>query len=83
MTNYKHGFGCKLMAFSEASKTVQVMDALPSFSSDELGIRRPCDSFRSGVLVPQCFLLMHAGATYLINTEGYDYCRYVAKARVA
>lgn len=83
MKDYRHGFGRKLAAFSEADKTVQVVDKLPSFSSDELGVRRPCDSFRSGVLLPQCFLLTHAGVMYLINTEGYDYCRYVAKARVA
>ena len=53
------------------------VDNLNAFSSTELGIRTGFDEFKKPV--PFMFLLVHKGETYLVNTEGFDYCRYMCK----
>lgn len=46
---------------------------LEHFNSDGKG---PMDSFESGR--PDYFVVDHKGDEFLVNTSGYDYCRYVA-----
>jgi len=60
--------------------------ALPTFTPSELCILNTLAIFKKGIKVPQWFVLTkgwgRTATNYLVNTEGYDYCRYIAKLGV-
>jgi hypothetical protein len=81
---YGHQCGRKLDRFGYADRFDPIVvdradvDQLEQYSSTDLGIRTPMDelSFPDDNK-PVVFLITHRGRMYMVNTEEYDYCRYV------
>jgi DUF1009 family protein len=56
----------------------ELLETLPVFTNKQLGIKRPIDFFKAkNINVPLLFILETPESKYLINTEGFNYCRYV------
>ena len=78
-----HNFFRKPTSFSEVTETnipavnipVHLAQELGMFTTEELGIEGTFDSFK--IATPMVFIVSVNGKQYLINTEGYNYCRYV------
>ena len=63
---------------------------LPTFTTNDLGIKNTLDTFKlsmglllEGEKLPQWFVLERGWgrgiSSFIVNTEGYDYCRYMAR----
>ena len=83
-------FESKPKAFEAVKTTVleameglilEFIETLPKFTNDELCIKSPLDFFKETnepfFIMPQLFVLECENERYLINTEGFNYCRYV------
>ena len=56
----------------------ELLETLPVFTIKQLGIKRPIDFFKAkNINVPVLFILETLESKYLINTAGFNYCRYV------
>jgi hypothetical protein len=57
---------------------LELLETLPVFTTKQLGIKRPIDSFNAeNIDIPILFILKDGYNKYLINTAGFNYCRYV------
>ena len=82
----RHGFGRKLSAFEHAARTVKITAAeeaeLPEIEvaadQDPFDVYVP-DHIRDGCVF---IAITVDGSRYLVNCEGFDYCRYVARLEV-
>jgi hypothetical protein len=83
-------FESKPKAFEAVNTTVleameglilEFIETLPKFTNDELCIKSPLDFFKETnepfFFMPQLFVLEFENDRYLINTDGFKYCRYV------
>jgi hypothetical protein len=82
------GFDRKPATFNEVTDTVQgevntlvdeILSGLPRYNYSQLGIKNPLDYFKESFRdkLPMLFILEIKGNEYLINTEGFNYCRTV------
>jgi len=82
------GFDRKPAGFNEVTETVQnevnilindMISVLPRYRASQLGIKKPLDYFKKSFInkLPMLFILELNGKEYLINTEGFNYCRTV------
>jgi hypothetical protein len=56
----------------------ELLETLPVFNIEQLGIKKPIDLFNAeNIDIPVLFVLEHRDNKYLINTAGFNYCRYV------
>jgi hypothetical protein len=56
----------------------ELLETMPVFTIEQLGIKRPIDFFKvKNINVPVLFILETPQSKYLINTAGFNYCRYV------
>ena len=56
----------------------ELLETLPVFTIEQLGIKNPIDFFKpKNINVPALFILETPESKYLINTAGFNYCRYV------
>lgn len=82
---YRHNIGRKCSSFEEAEDdthvTISADDAavLGIYDADRMGITDPSADDLPRVLTDRMVFILKRGAKhYLINTEGYYYCRYTA-----
>jgi hypothetical protein len=85
--HYRHSYGRKLSDWSlvdeqEAVVEISWDDArqLTSLDRHVHAIDNPFSDLPTDT--PMIFLLKDGDRTYLINTEGYNYCRYAVKAKI-
>jgi len=80
-------FDRKSIKFSKVKTTIQeefadllqyILEELPRYSSKELNIKTPFCLF-DNTNVPNLFILEIKNNEYLINTCGFNYCRYILK----
>jgi len=77
------------------SKVVKALRDLPFFTVGDLEIINPLDNFnfkemalkegleKEETRIPQWFVLFRElDEMYIVNTEGFDYCRYIVKIKV-
>ena len=61
----------------------EMIEQLPSFIDEQLKIKNPIDFFDNDCFfrgeAPQYFVLVVEGKRYLVNTERFNYCRYLLK----
>ena len=83
---YAHGQGRKCGSFSDVDNdpVIKINKAdlghLEVHAASEIGVETPFDDLSSNM--PQVFILLHGGQNYLVNTEGFSYCRYIARCKV-
>lgn len=82
------GFDRKPQEFNKVTETIQnevnylideILSGLPRYRASQLGIKKPLDYFKKSFKdkLPILFILELKGNEYLINTEGFNYCRTV------
>lgn len=73
----------KPSTFREAGPACRIKEYrikdLPQIDAATWGIRDPFTNFGSS---PQWFILTKGKRTYLVNTEGFHYCRYVREIKL-
>jgi hypothetical protein len=47
------------------------------FTAAQLGINNPLEDISNSIIVPMVFVLDVDGQMYIVNTEGYNWCRYI------
>lgn len=88
VATYRHYFGRKCGSFKEADEVTRV--TLPAneaailgiFDADELGVADPFDDIPKALSNQMVFILKRGEKHYLINTEGFSYCRYTAPCTI-
>lgn len=80
----RHGYGRKCSSWDETDASVDVPQAV----ADKIGVcefeddSSPMDdlpgSFKDSVFIAR----LKNGQTYLVNTEGFGYARYIARANI-
>ena len=81
---YKLDYTRKPLSFEEVDQDwinrvpVSTKDAneLGVYYAEDLEIERPMDTF--AIPTPLVFVINYDDKTYIVNTEGFNYCRYVA-----
>lgn len=68
--------GLSLLETNEEEK--KFIGTLSTFTLKDLGIKKPLNTFKVAV-VPQWFKIKDKDNLYLVDTEGFAYCRYIAK----
>lgn len=79
-----HGYGCKLSSWEDATDVVKISDYIYNLL---MKIRLPRNSTPVDDLPDEAqdvdlFIAIVDNDQYLVNTEGFEYCRYVAKVEV-
>lgn len=78
----RHDFGRKLDTFRDATKTVSIASNVYA-RLDHLAVEDdPFDELPER-FVNSIFIAELNGKEYLVNTEGFSYCRYIAKVKIA
>lgn len=89
MAKYRHSRGRKCDRFTEVDGAA----ALPISAADvavlgvvdaaSIGVQTPFDNLPSDLARQMVFIIKVGENHYLVNTEGYDYCRYIMPCVVA
>jgi hypothetical protein len=88
INRYRHDYNRKSSSFEdidgpEIVVTQQDADAMGIYDADAIGVEDPFDDIPERLGDQAVFILRFKDALYLINTEGFSYCRYVAKCKIS
>lgn len=76
----RHDYGRKCSEFSDAPVVIvreSDLAGLQRFTAEEIGVvDSPFDDISN---MPLVFILEFEGDEYVVNTEGFNYCRYIFK----
>lgn len=81
---YRHDFGRKRGFFNSTDRPIKV----PKEDAEELGIYDAKEHNIEGTFdelwenAPLVFILNVDGKPWLVNTEGYEYCRYIVPCEI-
>jgi hypothetical protein len=85
---YRHDYNRKSDSFEEIDGPELIVaqqdaDAMGVYDADALGVEDPFDDIPERLGDQMVFILKFNDVLYLVNTEGYSYCRYVAKCKIS
>ena len=89
VAKYRHSRGRKSDQFSEvdheAALPISAADAavLGVVDAASIGVQDPFDDLPSDLARQMVFIIKVGEKHYLVNTEGYDYCRYIMPCVIA
>ena len=90
INKYRHDCNRKSTTIEEVDDTVIVVpkqdaEVMGIYKAESLGLTAedPFGDLPDRLANQMVFILEVDGVLYLINTEGYSYCRYVAKCEIS
>ena len=89
VAKYRHSRGCKRNQFSDvddaAALPISAADAaaIGVVDATTISVHDPFDTLPGHLAQQMVFIIKVGEKHYLVNTEGYDYCRYIMPCVIA